>query len=59
MVLLPRSRKPDTKIIFVFGNVDTKDPFVIGCGASGYLQKPVSLSELRDALDALQVEQVA
>ena len=53
------SRKPDAKIIFVSGNMDTTDPFVTGCGAAGYLQKPVSLSELRDALDAVQVEQVA
>jgi CheY-like chemotaxis protein len=47
------SRNPDAKVIFVSGQVDGKHPFVSGCGASGYLQKPVSLSELRDALDAL------
>ena len=48
------SRKPDAKIIFVSGSIDKSDPFVTGCGAAGYLQKPVSLAELRDALDAVQ-----
>jgi DNA-binding response OmpR family regulator len=53
------SRKPDAKIIFVSGSVDEKDPFVTGCGAAGYLQKPVSLAELRNALDALQAVEAA
>jgi len=53
------SRKPDAKIIFVSGNMDKRDPFITGCGASAYLQKPVSLSELRDALDALHADQAA
>jgi DNA-binding response OmpR family regulator len=48
------SRKPGAKIIFVSGSMDEKDPFVAGCGAAGYLQKPVSLANLRDALDAVQ-----
>jgi DNA-binding response OmpR family regulator len=48
------SRKPDTKIVFVSGSVDENHPFVSGCGASAYLQKPVSLAELRDALAALE-----
>ena len=51
------SRKPNAKIIFVSGSMDKKDPFVTGCGASGYLQKPVSLAELKGALDELQAEQ--
>jgi two-component system OmpR family response regulator len=53
------SRKPNAKVIFVSGNMDTTDPFITGCGAKGYLQKPVSLAELRDALDAVQGKQAA
>jgi len=53
------SRKPDAKIIFVSGNIDEKDPFITGCGASAYLHKPVSLDDLRTALDALQAAQAA
>src|SRR5258707_6032714 len=45
-----RSRKPDAKIIFVSGSLDGDNPFVSGCKASGYLQKPVNLAELRAAL---------
>lgn len=48
-----RSRNPDAKIIFVSGQVDGSHPFVSGCGASAYLQKPVSLAALREALDAV------
>jgi DNA-binding response OmpR family regulator len=48
------SRKPDAKVIFVSGSADKSDPFVKGCGAAGYLQKPVGLTELREALDAVQ-----
>jgi CheY-like chemotaxis protein len=48
------SRMPGTKIIFVSGSVDGSNPFVSACGASGYLQKPVSLAELRDALGAVE-----
>ena len=48
------SRKPDAKVIFVSGSADKSDPFVKGCGAVGYLQKPVGLTELREALDACQ-----
>ena len=47
------SRNPEAKVIFVSGQVDGKHPFVSGCGASAYLQKPVSLSELRRAFDAV------
>jgi CheY-like chemotaxis protein len=50
------SRKPDTKIIFVSGSVDASHPFVSNCGASAYLQKPVSQSELREALAAVETE---
>jgi DNA-binding response OmpR family regulator len=53
------SRKPDAKIIFVSGNLDEKDPFITGCGASAYLHKPVSLAQLRGALDTVQAGQVA
>jgi DNA-binding response OmpR family regulator len=53
------SRKPNAKIIFVSGSMDKEDPFVAGCGAAGYLQKPVSLAELRDALGSLQANQEA
>src|SRR5476649_2759054 len=41
-----RSRNAEAKIIFVSGHVDGEHPFVSGCGASGYLKKPVSLGEL-------------
>ena len=51
------SRNPDAKIIFVSGQVDGKNPFVSGCGAAGYLQKPVSLSELRELLEAVESDQ--
>ncbi|MEO7318674.1 MAG: response regulator [Chthoniobacteraceae bacterium] len=51
------SRKPDAKIIFVSGQVDGDHPFVSGCGAAAYLQKPVSLKELRDALDEIEADQ--
>ena len=53
------SRKPDAKIIFISGNLDETDPFITGCGASAYLHKPVSLVQLRDALDAVQAKQLA
>ncbi len=48
------SRKPDAKVIFVSGTADQKDPFVANCGASAYLKKPVSMQELKEALDAVQ-----
>ncbi|MDR3401879.1 MAG: response regulator [Chthoniobacter sp.] len=53
------SRKPDAKIIFVSGSADKTDPFVTNCGAAAYLEKPVSLAELRDTLDAVQQAGVA
>lgn len=46
------SRKPDTRIIFVSGRFGASDPLVSNCGATAYLQKPVSLAELREALEA-------
>jgi DNA-binding response OmpR family regulator len=49
-----QSRRPGTKIIFVSGRVDGNHPFVSGCRVAAYLQKPVSLSELREALDSLE-----
>ncbi len=48
------SRKPDVKIVFISGSVDEKDPMVRDCGAAAYLQKPVSLVELREVLDTLE-----
>lgn len=48
------SRKPDAKVIFVSGTADRTDPFVTNCGAAAYLQKPVSLGELKEALDSVQ-----
>src|SRR5262249_20857417 len=36
------SRKPDAKVVFVSGSADKTDPFVRGCGAAAYLEKPVS-----------------
>lgn len=45
------SRKPDTRVIFVSGSVERDHPFVQSCGAVGCLGKPVSLAELRRALD--------
>ncbi|MEI9895582.1 MAG: response regulator [Chthoniobacter sp.] len=53
------SRKPDVKIIFVSGSADKTDPFVTNCGATAYLEKPVSLAELRETLDAVQQAGVA
>ena len=40
------SRKPGTKVIFISGRVAADHPLVSGCGAAGYLQKPVGLVEL-------------
>jgi DNA-binding response OmpR family regulator len=48
------SRKPDAKVIFVSGKADKTDPFVANCGAAAYLEKPVSMEELKEALDAVQ-----
>ncbi len=53
-----RSRNAEAKIIFVSGYVDGEHPFVSGCGASGYLKKPVSLDELREALAAVSLSAV-
>lgn len=54
-----RSRKPDTRIVFVSGRVDGNHPFVSGCGAAAYLQKPVSLVELRETLEGLETSGAA
>src|SRR3954462_1180271 len=35
------SRKPDTKVIFMSGMVESNHPYVTGCGAAGFLQKPM------------------
>ena len=48
------SRNPNAKIIFVSGSIDASHPFISGCKASGYLQKPVSLDELRRALETAE-----
>jgi len=53
------SRKPDARIIFVSGSIDMCDPFITGCGASAYLQKPVNMIDLRSALDGVLVGQAA
>ena len=47
------SRKPETKIIFVSGKVESDHPFVAGCGATAYLQKPILLDNLRVLLNTL------
>ena len=47
------SRKPETKIIFVSGKVEGDHPFVAGCGATAYLQKPVLLDDLRMLLASI------
>lgn len=52
-----RSRRPDAKIVFVSGRVDGNHPFVSGCGAAAYLQKPVSLGDLRAVLERLEAPQ--
>jgi DNA-binding response OmpR family regulator len=49
-----KSRQPDTKIILISGMVEEHHPFVSGCGAHGFLHKPMHIDELRDALDALE-----
>jgi len=46
-------------VIFVSGIADKTDPFVTNCGAAAYLEKPVSMAELREALDAVQQESEA
>ena len=44
------SRKPATKIIFVSGRAEGDHPMISGCGAAGYLQKPVGLVALQGVL---------
>ncbi|KAB2646038.1 MAG: response regulator [Verrucomicrobia bacterium] len=46
------SRAPKTRVIFISGSVDRVHPFVESCGSVACLSKPVSLIELRAALDA-------
>ncbi len=48
-----RSRRPETKIIFVSGQMEGDPAFFSACGAAGYLHKPVGLVELGAALDAI------
>jgi CheY-like chemotaxis protein len=47
------SRNPAAKIIFVSGKVKSDHPFLSTTGAVGYVEKPVRMSQLREALDAL------
>lgn len=47
------SRKPDTKVIFMSGKVESDHPFVMSCGAVAYLHKPILLEDLREVLGAL------
>ena len=44
------SRRPGTKVIFVSGRVEGDHPLVSGCGAAGYLEKPVGLAALQGML---------
>ena len=46
------SRKPDAKVIFVSGQVKGDHPFLSRSGAVGYIEKPIRVQELRDALAA-------
>lgn len=54
-----KSRRPDAKVILMSGMVDENHPFVNGCRADGFLQKPMHIDELRDALDAIEQEHEA
>ncbi|RYD41447.1 MAG: response regulator [Verrucomicrobiaceae bacterium] len=47
------SRKPDTKVIFMSGKVESDHPFVMSCGAVAYLHKPILLEDVREVLGAL------
>src|SRR3954449_5605484 len=47
------SRKPDAKIVFMSGMVESSHPYVSGCGASAFLAKPMRLEELRATFDRL------
>src|SRR5687768_15944613 len=49
-----RSRTPGAKVIFISGQLDGIHPFVTGCGAAACLQKPVSLAEVRGALEGVE-----
>jgi DNA-binding NarL/FixJ family response regulator len=51
-----KSRQPDAKVILMSGMVDESHPFVSGCGANGFLQKPMHIDDLRDALEAIEQE---
>jgi len=50
-----RSRNPNVKVIFVSGQVEADNPFVVRCGAAGYLRKPLLLEGLREVLEAATV----
>jgi CheY-like chemotaxis protein len=51
-----KSRQPDAKVILMSGMVDEAHPFVSGCNANGFLQKPMHIDDLRDALEAIEEE---
>lgn len=49
------SRRPETRVIFVSGKVDSEHFLLSTSGATALLQKPVGLVELSAALDAAAV----
>lgn len=51
-----KSRQPNAKIVLMSGMVDEHHPFVSGCGAHGFLHKPMHIDDLRDALAAIEHE---
>ena len=53
-----RSRNRDAKIIFISGELEQHHAFIDSCGACACLQKPVSLADVREALEAVEGELV-
>ena len=51
-----KSRQPNAKVILMSGMVDENHPFVSNCGANGFLQKPMHIDDLREALEAIEQE---
>lgn len=51
-----KSRQPKAKVVLMSGMVDESHPFVSGCGAHSFLQKPMHIDDLRDALTAIEQE---
>ncbi len=49
------SRDPAAKVFLMSGMVEGSHPFVQNCKAIGYLQKPMRLAELRDALESIAI----